>query len=68
MFSADEDRARRIGREIRAGDIKINGVSLTGLHPLAPRPAWGLSGIGEEGTRETFEFFRGTRTVGVAEN
>ena len=66
VFSADEARAREIGREIRAGDIKINGVSLVGLHPLAPRPAWGLSGIGAEGTRETFDFFQGTRTVGVA--
>ena len=66
VFSADETRARAIGREIRAGDIKINGVSLVGLHPLAPRPAWGLSGIGAEGTRETFDFFQGTRTVGVA--
>ena len=66
VFGADEARAREIGREIRAGDIKINGVSLVGLHPLAPRPAWGLSGIGVEGTRETFDFFRGTRTVGVA--
>jgi phenylacetaldehyde dehydrogenase len=66
VFSADEARAREIGREIRAGDIKINGVSLVGLHPLAPRPAWGLSGIGAEGTHETFDFFQGTRTVGVA--
>ena len=36
------------------------------LHPQAPRPAWGLSGLGDEGTLETYEFFRGTRVTGVA--
>lgn len=41
-------------------------IDFIGLHPLAPCPAWGLSGIGVEGTRETFDFFQGTRTVGVA--
>lgn len=66
VFSADESRARAIGRQICAGDVKINGVSLIGLHPHAPRAAWGLSGIGEEGTAATFEFFRGSRVVGRA--
>lgn len=66
IFSADEARARAVARQIRAGDVKINGVSLIGLHPLAPRAAWGLSGLGEEGVAATFEFFRGTRVVGRA--
>jgi phenylacetaldehyde dehydrogenase len=66
VFSADEGRARAVACRIRAGDVKINGVSLIGLHPLAPRAAWGLSGLGEEGTAETLEFFRGTRVVGRA--
>jgi phenylacetaldehyde dehydrogenase len=62
----EEKRARALGNLVRAGVIKINGVGLLGLHPLAPRPAWGLSGIGDEGCRETFEFFRGRRVVGTA--
>ncbi|NWF70495.1 MAG: aldehyde dehydrogenase [Chloroflexi bacterium] len=66
VFSRDEARALRLGRQIRSGGVKINGIGLVGLHPLAPRPAWGLSGFGEEGTEETFRFFCGTRVVGVA--
>jgi phenylacetaldehyde dehydrogenase len=62
-----EERALRVARRVRAGSIKVNGVTLFGLHPLAPRPAWGLSGLGDEGTRETLLFFTGTRVVGVAQ-
>lgn len=62
----EEQHALQVARGIRAGNIKINAVSMLNLHPLAPRPAWGLSGLGDEGVRETFEFFRGTRLIGVA--
>jgi acyl-CoA reductase-like NAD-dependent aldehyde dehydrogenase len=65
VFGA-EDRAWAVARQLRAGLIKINAVTLLNLHPQAPRPAWGLSGLGDEGTLETFEFFRGTRVIGVA--
>jgi phenylacetaldehyde dehydrogenase len=65
VFGRDEDRARRIARRVRAGSIKINGVDLLSLHPDAPRPAWGLSGLGDEGTRESIRFFSGARVVGV---
>ena len=61
----DEARCWQVARKIRAGLTKINGVTLLNLSPEAPRPAWGLSGLGDEGTRETFEFFRGTRVIGV---
>ncbi len=63
----DEARALAVGERVRAGTVKVNGVGLLSLHPLAPRPAWGLSGLGDEGARETLEFFRGTRVIGVAE-
>ncbi len=62
----EEERAWTVARRVRAGIVKINAVSMLNLHPQAPRPAWGLSGLGDEGTRETFEFFRGTRVIGVA--
>ncbi len=62
----DEQHAWRVASGIRAGNIKINAVSMLNLNPMAPRPAWGLSGLGDEGVVETFEFFRGTRIIGVA--
>lgn len=65
VFGAEE-RAWQVARQLQAGLIKINAVSMLNLHPQAPRPAWGLSGLGDEGTLETFEFFRGTRVIGVA--
>ena len=60
------ERAFAVARRLRAGSIKVNGVSLLALHPSAPRPAWGLSGYGDEGTRETLRFFCGTRVIGDA--
>jgi phenylacetaldehyde dehydrogenase len=32
---------------------------------MAPRPAWGLSGLGTEGTVETITFFTGEQVVGI---
>lgn len=66
VFGRDEGRALAMARRLRTGDVKVNGVSLMSLHPLAPRPAWGLSGFGLEGAAETFQFFCGTTVVGVA--
>lgn len=62
----EQEHAIDIARCIEAGGIKINAVTLLNLHPMAPRPAWGLSGLGDEGTLETFEFFRGSRVIGIA--
>jgi len=62
----EESHAWDVARRIRTGMTKINGVTMLNLNPQAPRPAWGLSGLGDEGTRETFEFFRGSRLTGVA--
>lgn len=62
----EEPHAWAVARRVRAGLIKLNAVTMLNLHPQAPRPAWGLSGLGDEGTLETFEFFRGTRVTGVA--
>lgn len=62
----EEEHAWAVARQLRAGLIKINAVTMLNLHPQAPRAAWGLSGLGDEGTVETFEFYRGTRVIGVA--
>jgi phenylacetaldehyde dehydrogenase len=65
VFGKDEERAMKVGRRIRAGGVKINGSTLLSLHILAPRAAWGWSGMGIEGTIETFQFFCGTQVVGI---
>lgn len=66
IFSADEERARAIASELEIGNISINGVSLFGLHPQAPRAGWGFSGLGETGVAENFRFFTGSRAIGIA--
>jgi phenylacetaldehyde dehydrogenase len=61
----DPGLALDVAKELEAGMIKVNVVDLFSPHPSAPRPAWKKSGMGDEGTRETFEFFRGTRVIGA---
>jgi acyl-CoA reductase-like NAD-dependent aldehyde dehydrogenase len=65
VYSADEEKAFAFGRRIRTGGVKINGYSLLSLS-RAPRGAWGISGLGEEGTAESITFFTGARTVGLS--
>ena len=66
VYGANEHAALDVARQMRTGGVKVNGVSLLELNVDAPRPAWGLSGFGEEGTLETFNVFCGSRVVGVA--
>lgn len=61
------EQAYSVAQQLETGMAKVNSVTLFSPHPSAPRPAWKLSGLGDEGTRETFEFFRGSRVIGVAE-
>ncbi|MEH6516665.1 MAG: aldehyde dehydrogenase family protein [Halioglobus sp.] len=65
VYSKDEESAYAFSRRIRTGGVKINGYSLLSLSS-APRGAWGQSGLGEEGTKESIEFFTGARTVGLS--
>ena len=66
VYSGNEERAFTFGRQIRTGGVKINGYSLLSLNGSAPRGAWGLSGLGEEGTGQSIDFFTGARVVGVS--
>ncbi len=66
VYGADEDHALAVARQLNTGGVKVNGVSLLELNVDAPRPAWGLSGLGEEGTLETLDVFCGKSVVGVA--
>ena len=65
VVGSDADAAMAVARRIRAGGVKVNGVSPLSLHLMAPRPAWGLSGLGVEGTAETICCFTGEQVVGV---
>lgn len=65
VLGADTERAMAFARQVRAGEVKVNGSTIMSLHLMTPRPAWGLSGLGEEGTLETIRVFTGARVVGV---
>ena len=62
----NESRALALGEKIETGMVKVNGVTVVGLNPQAPRPAWKQSGLGVEGTRASIDFFSGTTVLGVA--
>jgi acyl-CoA reductase-like NAD-dependent aldehyde dehydrogenase len=61
-----QDRAMAFGRLMRTGGVKVNGYSLMAIDGDLPRGAWALSGLGEEGRRETVHFFTGASVVGVS--
>ena len=61
-----EDHALAFAREMATGGVKVNGYSLMALNSDFPRGAWMLSGLGEEGRRETVRFFTGARVIGVS--
>jgi phenylacetaldehyde dehydrogenase len=65
VFGADVDAAMSVGREIRFGEVKINGTSLLDLSPDSVQSFWRGSGIGGHGDRDVFRFFCGTQIVGV---
>ncbi|WP_245601726.1 aldehyde dehydrogenase family protein [Hamadaea tsunoensis] len=65
VLGTDEDAALAVARRVRAGEVKVNGSSIMSLHLFTPRPAWGLSGLSEEGTAETLRFFTNARVIGV---
>ncbi|WP_206422684.1 aldehyde dehydrogenase family protein [Nocardioides pantholopis] len=65
VLGADTDAALAVARRVRAGEVKVNGSTIMSLHLMTPRPAWGWSGMGEEGTVETIRIFTGARVVGV---
>ena len=65
VFAGDPERGLAVARQVRAGGVKVNGSTMLSLNLFAPRPAWGLSGQGDEGTLETLLFFTNHRVVGV---
>ncbi|TNC45348.1 aldehyde dehydrogenase family protein [Mumia zhuanghuii] len=65
VFGTDTEQALAVARRVHAGEVKVNGSTIMSLHLMTPRPAWGLSGLGEEGTVETIRCFTNARVVGV---
>lgn len=66
VYSEDLEQAFNFARRMRTGGVKINGYSLLSIGEGAPRGAWGLSGLGEEGHAQSIEFFTGARVIGVS--
>ena len=66
VYSKNLERAWAFARRMRTGGVKINGYSLLSIGEGAPRGAWGLSGLGEEGHAQSIEFFTGSRVIGVS--
>jgi len=65
VFGTDIDAAMAIGREIRFGEVKINGTSLLDMSPSSAQSFWRNSGIGGHGNTDVFRFFFGTQIVGM---
>ncbi len=65
VFSGDEDAARSLGRDIHAGEIKVNGTSVLDMAPDSAQSFFGASGIGGHGDADVLDFFSGVRVVGV---
>lgn len=65
VIGTDTASALDVARQVRAGEVKVNGSTIMSLHLDTPRPAWGLSGMGEEGTVETIRIYTGAQVVGV---
>jgi aldehyde dehydrogenase (NAD+) len=62
--TSDMRRARRLGRDLHAGTVSINGAG--NMHVSAPFGGVGISGFGREGGKEGLMEFVSTKTVLIA--
>ncbi|HVV08211.1 aldehyde dehydrogenase family protein [Amycolatopsis sp.] len=62
VFSADDERADRVARRIRAGSLMVNGGMFYGAD--APFGGYKQSGIGRQNGREGLEQYLETKTIG----
>lgn len=65
VFGTDVAAAMAVGRQLRFGEVKINGTSLLDLSPQSVQSFWRSSGIGGHGDKDVFRFFCGAVIVGV---
>jgi aldehyde dehydrogenase (NAD+) len=64
VWSADEARAIRVARQIRAGTVNVNGGNFYSAD--APFGGYKQSGIGREMGLEGFEEYLETKTIAIA--
>ena len=64
VFGADRDKARAVGRRLRAGFVTVNAVFNSTCDAPAVGSMWGSSGLGVAGLGEGAAFFSGLRFVG----
>jgi acyl-CoA reductase-like NAD-dependent aldehyde dehydrogenase len=60
VWSGDEERAKRVARRLRTGQVDINGGK---FNPLAPFGGYKQSGIGREMGKHGFEEFLQTKSL-----
>ena len=65
VFSADAAAGIDLGRQMAAGEVKVNGTSVLDLSPDSAQSFWIGSGVGGHGNAELARFFTGTRIVGA---
>jgi betaine-aldehyde dehydrogenase len=64
VFTRELPAGLAIGRDIAAGEVKINGTSVLDLTPESAQSFWTGSGIGGHGNADLIRFFTGIRIVG----
>ena len=60
VWSGDEDRAMRVAKQLRAGQIEVNGGA---FNPAAPFGGYKQSGVGREGGAFGLEEFLETKAI-----
>lgn len=65
VYGEDLDTAMRVGSQVVAGEVRINGAHLTDLGDCSAQSFWGPAGIGGHGPAESVRVFCGDRVVGV---
>jgi aldehyde dehydrogenase (NAD+) len=60
VWSADPERAQRVARRLRTGQVDVNGAS---FNPLAPFGGYKQSGIGRELGRHGLEEYLETKSL-----
>ncbi|MGH3102369.1 MAG: aldehyde dehydrogenase family protein, partial [Thermoleophilia bacterium] len=63
VWSADEERAKRVAARIRTGQVEINGGA---FNPMAPFGGYKQSGFGRELGLDTLELYLETKSVIVS--
>lgn len=65
VFGTDIDAAMNVGRDLRFGEVKVNGTSLIDMSDQSAQSFWRCSGLGGHGNRDLLQFFQGVQIVGM---